>query len=137
MNFSGVGCAQVTVEIGGSEGQRIYMLELKCLADTLAVMVTDTAGKIQFATSQMAAMIGYTAKALTTGVNMNALLPPPYAQLHSSFMKVGLLLTQADFLDCILLSKLPTASVLLAASELHGVDGVYQHGLSCVECMCA
>lgn len=64
------------------------MLELNCIADTLAVMATDTKGRILFASAQLAAMIGYSVKALTTGVNLNTLLPPPYAQLHSSFMKV-------------------------------------------------
>lgn len=65
------------------------MLELKCIADTLAVMATDTKGRIQFATSQMAEMLGYSVKTMTTGMNINSLLPPPYAQLHSSFMKVS------------------------------------------------
>jgi len=33
-------------------------------------------------------MVGYNVKAMTDGMNMAGLLPPPYSQLHPGFIKV-------------------------------------------------
>lgn len=52
-------------------------------------MVTDTRGRIQFASGPMAAMVGYPVKTLTDGMTLGGLMPPPYAQLHAQFMKVS------------------------------------------------
>lgn len=81
-------CAQATVEFGGSNEQRILVIKLACVADSLALLVTDAKGRIHFVTSQLASMVGYSVKVLTDGMNLAGLLPPPYSQLHSGFMKV-------------------------------------------------
>jgi PAS domain-containing protein len=78
----------VTVEYGGSDEHVILVLVLRCLSDSLALMVTDAKGRITFANSQLAQLLGYNARTLTDGMNMSALLPPPYAHIHGSFMKV-------------------------------------------------
>jgi hypothetical protein len=77
------------VEYGGSDEHVILVLVLRCLSDSLALMVTDAKGRITFANSQLATLLGYNARTLTDGMNMSSLLPPPYAQIHGSFMKVG------------------------------------------------
>jgi hypothetical protein len=64
------------------------MITMRSLTDTLAMMVTDTKGRVEFATTQLAKMVGYNVKAMTEGMNMAGLLPPPYSQLHPSYMKV-------------------------------------------------
>lgn len=80
--------AQVTVEFGGSDDVRMLLLRLRCLSDSTALLVTDPKGHIQFATSQMAVLVGYSVKVMMDGMNMAGLLPPPYSQLHAAFMKV-------------------------------------------------
>lgn len=76
------------MEFGGSDEVRLLLLRLRCLSDNLALLVTDPKGHIQFATSQMAALVGYSVKVMMDGMNMAGLLPPPYSQLHAAFMKV-------------------------------------------------
>jgi PAS domain S-box-containing protein len=65
------------------------MINMRCLTDTLSMMVTDPRGRIMFATTQLAKMVGYNVKAMTEGMNMAGLLPPPYSQLHPMYMKVN------------------------------------------------
>lgn len=81
--------AQVTIEYGGSDDHVILIIVLRCLTDSLSLMVTDAKGRISFANSQLAQLLGYNARTLTDGMNMAALLPPPYAQIHAGYMKVG------------------------------------------------
>jgi hypothetical protein len=65
------------------------VVSLRCVSDSLALLVTDGKGRINFATSQLAGLLGYSsAKVLTDGMNLAGLLPLPYSQLHSGFMKV-------------------------------------------------
>jgi hypothetical protein len=80
---------QATVEHGGTDDQRLFVVSLRCVSDSLALLVTDGKGGIQFATSQLAGLLGYSsAKVLTDGMNLAGLLLLPYSQLHSGFMKV-------------------------------------------------
>eukprot|EP00883_Tetradesmus_obliquus_P002715 jgi/Sobl393_1/12921/SZX78204.1 len=79
--------AEATVEHGGTDDQRILVVSLRVVADSLALLVTDAKGRIHFATSQLGGMIGYSSKALTDGMSLAGLLPLPYSQLHSGFMK--------------------------------------------------
>eukprot|EP00775_Hariotina_reticulata_P001355 gene1355-1696_t len=79
--------AEVTCEFGGSDQVKLLIISMRCLTDTLAMMVTDSKGRIEFATTQLAKMVGYNVKAMTEGMNMAGLLPPPYSQLHPSYMK--------------------------------------------------
>jgi PAS domain-containing protein len=78
----------VTVEYGGSEEQVIIVLVLHCLMEPSALLVTDAKGRIQFANTELGQIVGYRPQTLTEGMNLSALLPPPYAQLHATFMKV-------------------------------------------------
>eukprot|EP00882_Tetradesmus_deserticola_P031440 GHRQ01035550.1.p2 GENE.GHRQ01035550.1~~GHRQ01035550.1.p2 ORF type:complete len:113 (+),score=55.54 GHRQ01035550.1:50-388(+) len=86
---------QVSVELGGTDDQRLLVVKLRCMSDSLALLVTDAKGRICFATSQLAGMLGYNAKVLTDGMNLAGLLPLPYSQLHSGFMKVSALRSSA------------------------------------------
>lgn len=83
-------CRQVSLEYGGSDDQPILISNMRCITDTHAVMVTDGRGRIEFTTSQMAAMVGYNVKTLTEGMNITMLMAPPYSQLHTSYLKVML-----------------------------------------------
>lgn len=76
------------MEYGGTEEHTIVVLVLRCLAEPSALLVTDAKGRIAFANSELGAMVGYNARTLADGMNMAALLPPPYAQLHAGLMKV-------------------------------------------------
>lgn len=80
---------QVTVEFGGSAEHTILVMVMRCISDSLALMVTDAKGRIGFATSNLATMLGYNVRSLSDGgMNLNALLPLPYSQLHAGYMKV-------------------------------------------------
>ncbi|KAF8055488.1 tmcC [Scenedesmus sp. PABB004] len=79
--------AEASIEFGGTEEQRILVIHLRCSADGLALLVTDAKGRITFATSQLAAMLGYSARTLADGMNLAGLLPPPHSQLHAAHMK--------------------------------------------------
>lgn len=75
------------MEFGGTAEHTILVVVLRCIADSLALLVTDSKGRIAFATSQLGALLGYPPRALADGMNMSALLPPPLTQLHSTWMK--------------------------------------------------
>eukprot|EP00775_Hariotina_reticulata_P009112 gene9112-9281_t len=47
---------EVTCEFGGSDEQKLLLISLHCFTDSLALMVVDPKGRIQFATTQMANM---------------------------------------------------------------------------------
>jgi PAS domain S-box-containing protein len=74
----------------------MVVLVLRCLADSTALMVTDNKGRITFANTELGQMVGYNARAMIDGMNMAALLTPPYAQLHGALMKVNWLLKQGS-----------------------------------------
>lgn len=86
------GCKQVTLELGGSDDQPILIYNMRCFADTLAMLVADAKGRINFATSQLAAMLGYSVNTLTEGMNISMMMQPPYSQLHTAYFKVGVLI---------------------------------------------
>ena len=50
-------------------------------------MVVDHRGRIAFATTQLASMLGWPQKTLTT-MEVASIIPQPYSQLHAGFMKV-------------------------------------------------
>lgn len=77
------------MEYGGSEEHTILVMVMRCISDSLALLVTDAKGRIGFATSNLAAMLGYSVRTLSDGgMTLNALLPLPHSQLHSALMKV-------------------------------------------------
>lgn len=63
-------------------------LQATVLSDDAAVMALDRRGRITFATDRLAAMLGYPVSALVK-MDLSALLPQPYAQLHGAWFKVS------------------------------------------------
>lgn len=64
------------------------VLNIRCLTDSQRLMVVDSHGKIQYATSTLAALVGTKVTALTQ-MHIQALMPSPTAQLHKGWVKVG------------------------------------------------
>ena len=79
---------EMSVEFGGTEDQRLLMLNIRCLTDAMSLMVVDHKTRIVYATSELAQTLGYPIKTLTE-LSLANIIPPPYAQLHPGFMKVG------------------------------------------------
>ncbi len=52
-------------------------------------MVVDHRGRVCWGTSQLAELLGYPLKTLL-GLELQAIMPPPYAQLHRTWMRVGM-----------------------------------------------
>jgi len=50
-------------------------------------MVLDHRGRIVYATAALGALLGFSSKQLAT-MDLQAIVPPPYAQLHTGFLKV-------------------------------------------------
>lgn len=67
---------------------RLQVLNIRCLSDTQRLMVVDDKGSILYATSPLAALLSTKVLALTN-TQMQALLPPPAAQMHKLWMKVN------------------------------------------------
>ena len=53
-----------------------------------ALMVISHKGKIAYATNALGTMLGIPTKQLMA-MDLQAILPAPYSQLHGSFLKVG------------------------------------------------
>jgi hypothetical protein len=78
---------ELGVEFGGTVDQRILVFNVRCLADPMALMVVDHKGRIAHATSQLGTLLGYPLATLQ-GMTLSQIVPPPYAQLHTGWMKV-------------------------------------------------
>lgn len=61
----------------------------QCVVSAGSLMVVNHRGRIVYATNALGAMLGIPAKQLTS-LDLQAIVPPPYAQLHTGFLKVGL-----------------------------------------------
>jgi hypothetical protein len=68
-------------------GLNLQVLNIRCLGDAQRLMVVDDKGKILYATSPLAALLSTKVLALVN-TQMQALLPPPAAQMHKLWMKV-------------------------------------------------
>ncbi|GBF92718.1 hypothetical protein Rsub_05087, partial [Raphidocelis subcapitata] len=77
---------EIEVEQGGTDAERILVLNIKCLAPSGALMVVSHKGHIMYATSALASLLGFPAKQLTC-MDLQALMPAPYSQLHAGFLK--------------------------------------------------
>ena len=77
---------EVAAELGGTVEQRILIVNIRCLTDSLSLMVVDHKGRVSYASTQLATMLGYPVKALS-GMTLAAIVPPPFSQLHASWMK--------------------------------------------------
>lgn len=50
-------------------------------------MVVNHKGRLVYATSALGALLGFPVKALVA-MDLQAIIPPPYSQLHTGFLKV-------------------------------------------------
>ena len=74
--------------LGGSESQRILVVVMKRLGETRLLLAADHKGRLVYANTGVAAMLGYKLAALRTR-EFCSLLPPPYSIMHAKFNKVG------------------------------------------------
>ena len=71
----------------GNGSEFVLVVSLQAAAAAGAVMTVDHRGRIVYATSQLGALLGYGARQLAA-MELAAVVPPPYSQLHAGFMKV-------------------------------------------------
>jgi hypothetical protein len=100
---------ELSVEFGGTPDQRILVFCVRCLADPMALMVVDHKGRIAHATSQLGALLGYPLATLQ-GMTLQQLVPPPYAQLHTGWMKVSGAAAVLDMRVAVVLAEACAAS---------------------------
>jgi hypothetical protein len=98
----------VTVELGGTDDNPIFVLNLRCMIDNVNLLVTSQKGAIVYATSPLAKMLGYPVKTLTT-MQVRSLMPQPYSDLHVGWLKVG---AQASNMLASALQMVPTSSCM-------------------------
>lgn len=77
---------EITVGLGGTEKERILVLNVRSVAPPGAVMVVDHKGRLVYASSALGALLGIPHKALAA-MDLQSLIPPPYSQMHGSFLK--------------------------------------------------
>jgi len=63
------------------------VLHARVLAEATAVMVVDHKGRIIHANTKLASLLGHTVPNLTK-MELKALLPQPYCQMHGAWFKV-------------------------------------------------
>jgi PAS domain S-box-containing protein len=74
--------------ISGTDSTPMFVLAIRQQAMVVpSLLVTDSGGRIVFATSAMAGILGYEAEQLV-GSDMSKLMSPPFSHLHGSWMKV-------------------------------------------------
>ena len=83
--------AQVGVSVrftmGGSEGHRLLVACMHRLDDMRMMAAVDHKGRLLYANSSLASLLGYKLNVLRAK-ELAALLPPPYNVLHSKWLKV-------------------------------------------------
>lgn len=80
----------ISIEPIGTEVHRLLVMCITYVTDTLALMVCDgERGKISYASSAVADMLGYPAKTLIR-MDMTSLIQEPYDTLHAKWLKVML-----------------------------------------------
>jgi nitrogen-specific signal transduction histidine kinase len=65
----------------------ITATQARMLSEEAAVMVLDHKGHLLFATDKLAALLGHPVSALVK-MELSALLPQPYCQIHGTWFKV-------------------------------------------------
>lgn len=80
--------ATVRLTMGGSENHRMLVAVVKPREEARMMLAVDYKGRITFANTQLAALLGYKLPLLKTK-ELAALLAPPYDVLHSKWLKVG------------------------------------------------
>ncbi|GIL48858.1 hypothetical protein Vafri_5291 [Volvox africanus] len=78
---------EVRVTIGGTDMQRIFVLNAQRVHDTAeGLMVVDHRGALTFATWDLAAMLGYSLKSFLK-MKLEQLLPQPFSTMHGRFLR--------------------------------------------------
>ena len=57
-------------------------------SDAVPLLVTEQRGRVVHATSDLAKLLGYSKKQLCS-MELPELLPPPFSQLHKTWVQVG------------------------------------------------
>lgn len=63
------------------------LLQARMLVESQATMALDYKGRLVYATDKLSTMLGYPAANLMK-MELNALLPPPYCQMHGAWFRV-------------------------------------------------
>lgn len=90
-DFACLSTTQVAVslrfQLGGSESQRVLVVVMKRLEETRLMLAADHKGRLVYANTCVASMLGYKLAALKAR-DFSSLLPPPYSVMHTKFIKV-------------------------------------------------
>jgi PAS domain-containing protein len=74
-------------QLGGSDSQRVVVVVMRRLEEARLMLATDHKGRLVYANTGLAAMLGYKLAALRTR-EFSTLLPAPYCAMHTKFIKV-------------------------------------------------
>jgi PAS domain S-box-containing protein len=66
----------------------MYRLDVRPVQEPAALLVVNHKGAISHASASLGALLGYSSKALAK-MQLEDIIPVPYAQLHKSWVKVG------------------------------------------------
>lgn len=72
----------------GTDDQRLLVVKMHRLAETAAMAAFDAKGRVIYANTPLASMLGYQLRALRDK-DISQLLPPPYGTLHLRWIKVA------------------------------------------------
>lgn len=79
----------IWLELGGTDTQRLFLVNIRRKNNAASnLMVTDPKGRIEYCTSGVGAMLGYSAKHLRK-MEIDRLMPQPFNRLHQHWMKVS------------------------------------------------
>jgi transcriptional regulator with PAS, ATPase and Fis domain len=78
---------ELTVELGGTQEARIFIMVVRIMVDDQALMVVDQKGKIVHATKELGSLLGYNTRDLIK-MDLTSLMPAPISHLHTGWIKV-------------------------------------------------
>jgi hypothetical protein len=73
----------------GTENVRLLRVEVRLVGEPAALLVVNHKGAISHASASLGALLGCSSKALAK-MQLEDIIPVPYAQLHKGWVKVGL-----------------------------------------------
>lgn len=77
---------ELIAESAGTPAQPFFTIRIRCVAERAPLMVINNHGRVDYVTSELAALLGYVPKAMHE-MELTDLMQPPYAQLHRHWMK--------------------------------------------------
>lgn len=78
----------IWLDMGGTDSQRLFVVNMRRRNSASAnLMVTDHKGRIEYVTTALAAMLGYSVKHLRK-MEIAKLMPQPFNRLHDHWLKV-------------------------------------------------